>query len=256
MIFKGHFSPLLAPLDFNKLTIFTKSEEQKDIRKEYFYKDKKVSKIIDYRNGIISEYEHSNNDYVIKFYLFEDSVNERKFDSIKKITYSNNKKIKEVLINIENEKEVKIYTGEFEYLGDHLTFERYTYDDDDDEVYRIKHEWNKTRTINNIIHLDEPDKVKYTLNKNGYIIECLYFKYEDSVKKTLYEYKDDRLFKLIQYPHLEYKKTLLGKIKITGKFQFMDETESYYFENGLLEKEVVKDFETKEIVNILYYEYE
>ncbi len=254
MIFKGHFAPLKAPLDFNKLTIFTKSEKQKDIRKEYFYKDHKVSKIIDYRNGIISEYEHSNNNYVVKFYLFENSINETEFDSIKEFTYANGKKIREVLINIENEKEVKIYTGEFEYSEDELSFQKYTYDDG--EEYRIKHEWNKTKTINNITHLDEPDRVKYTLNDKGQLIECLHFKYEGSVKKTLYEYNNDKLFKLIEYPHLEYKKTLLGKIKITGEAQFMDETESYYYENGLLEKEVVKDFETKEIVNIIYYEYE
>ncbi|WP_299887146.1 hypothetical protein [uncultured Lacinutrix sp.] len=254
MIFKGHFDPLLAPLDFNKLTIFTKSDEQKDIRKEYFYKDNKVSKIIDYRNSIISEYEHSDDNFVVKFYLFEDTIDKREFDSIKKFTYSNSKKTREVLINIENEKEIKIYTGEFEYLGDDLSFERYTYNDG--EEYRIKHEWNKAKSINNIIHLDEPDKVKYTLNENGYLIESLHFKYEGSVKKTIYEYKDNKLFKLIEYPHLEYKKTLLGKIKITGEAQFMDETESYYFENGLLKEEVVKDFETKEIVNVLYYYYE
>lgn len=254
MIFKGHFDPLKAPLDFNKLTIFTKSEKQKDIRKEYFYKDYKVSKIIDYRNGIISEYEHSDDNFVVKFYLFEDTINEAEFDSIKKFTYSNEKKIREVLINIENEKEVKIYTGEFEYLGDDLSFERYTYDDE--EAYRIKHEWNKTKSVNLITHLDEPDKVKYTFNKNGFLTECLYFKYEGSVKKTLYEYKDQRLFKLIEFPHLEYKKTILGKIKIVGEAQFMDETEYYYCENGLLEKEIIKDYETKELQNTIHYEYE
>jgi len=250
MIFKGHFDPLKAPLDFNKLTIYTKSEK----RKEYYYKDHKVSKIVDHINGIISEYEHSNDDYIVRFYLFKDSINETEFNSIKKFSYANGKKIREVLINIENEKEVKVYTGEFEYLGDDLSFQKYTYDDD--EEYRIKHEWNKTRTINNITHLDEPDRVKYTLNEKGLLIECLHFKYEGSVKKTLYEYENDKLFKLIEYPHLEYKKTLLGKIKITGEAQFMDETESYYYENGLLEKEVIKDFETKEIVNVIYYEYE
>jgi len=250
MIFKGHFNPLKAPLDFKKLTIYTKSEK----RKEYFYKDHKVSKIIDYINGIISEYDHSDNDYVVKFYLFEDSVNEAEFNSIKKFTNINGKKIKEILINIENEKEVKVYTGEFEYMGQDLSFERYIYEDG--EEYRIKHEWNKTKSINNITHLDEPDRVKYTLNENGQLIEYLHFKYEGSVKKTLYEYENDKLFKLIEYPHLEYKKTILGKIKITGKAQFMDETENYYYENGLLEKEVVKDFETKEIVNVIYYRYE
>lgn len=254
MIFKGHFDPLLAPLDFQKLIIFTKSGEQIEVRKEYFYKDDKVLRIIDHRNGIISEYEYSGNDTIIKFYLFEDSIEERTFNSIKKLTYSNDKKVKEVLINIEDEKEVKIYSGEFDYSGDYLSFERYIYDSG--EEYRIKHEWNKARTNYNVTHLDEPDKVKYTLNKNGCLTECLYFKYESSVKKTLYEYKDDKLFKLIEYPHLEYKKTFLGKIKIKGEAQFMNETESYYFENGLLEKEVIKDFETKEVVSILYYDYE
>ncbi|WP_420551285.1 hypothetical protein [Tenacibaculum aiptasiae] len=254
MIFKGHFDPLQAPLDFKKLTIFTKSNKQNDIRKEYFYKDHKVSKIIDYRNGIISEYEYSDSNFIVKFYLFEDSINDKEFDSIKKFTYSNDKKIREVLINIEKEKEVKIYTGDFEYLGNDLSFERYTYNDG--EVYRIKHEWNKTKSVNKITHLDEPDKVKYTFNKNGFLDECLYFKYEDSVKKTLYEYDDDRLFKLIEFPHLEYKKSLIGKIKIVEQAQFMDETEYYYYDNGLLEKEIIKDYETKEIQNIIYYEYE
>lgn len=254
MIFKGHFDPLLAPFDFNKLTIYTKSDEQKDIRKEYFYKDQKVSKIIDYRNGIISEYEYFNDDFVVKFYLFEDSIDEREFDSIKKFTYSNNKKTREVLINIENEQEVKIYTGEFEYLGNDLSLERYKYDDGVE--YNIKHEWNKTRSINNITHLDEPDKVKYTFDKNGFLIECLYFKYEGSVKKTLYEYKGNRLFKLTEFPHLEYKKSLLGKVQIIEEAQFMDETESYYYENGLLEKEIIKDYETKEVVSTIYYTYE
>lgn len=254
MIFKGHFDTLTAPLDFKKLTIFTKSSTQKDIRKEYFYKDHKVSKIIDYRNGIISEYEYSDNNDVVKFYLFEDSINDTKFDSVKEFTYSNDKRIREVLLNIENEKEVKVYTGDFEYLGDDLSFERYTYDDG--EVYRIKHEWNKTKSVNNITHLDEPDKVKYTFNKNGFLDECLYFKYDNSVKKTLYEYKNDRLFKLIEFPHLEYKKSLIGKIQIVGQAQFMDETEYYYYDNGLLEKEIIKDYETKEVQNIIYYEYE
>lgn len=254
MIFKGHFDTLKAPLDFKKLTIFTKSSLQKDIRKEYFYKDHKVSKIIDYRNGIISEYEYSDNNDVVKFYLFEDSINDTKFDSVKEFTYSNDKRIREVLLNIENEKEVKVYTGDFEYLGDDLSFERYTYDDG--EVYRIKHEWNKTKSVNNITHLDEPDKVKYTFNKNGFLDECLYFKYDNSVKKTLYEYKNDRLFKLIEFPHLEYKKSLIGKIQIVGQAQFMDETEYYYYDNGLLEKEIIKDYETKEVQDIIYYEYE
>jgi hypothetical protein len=254
MIFKGHFDTLKAPLDFKKLTIFTKSSTQKDIRKEYFYKDHKVSKIIDYRNGIISEYEYSDNNDVVKFYLFEDSINDTKFDSVKEFTYSNDKRIREVLLNIENEKEVKVYTGDFEYLGDDLSFERYTYDDG--EVYRIKHEWNKTKSVNYITHLDEPDKVKYTFNKNGFLDECLYFKYDNSVKKTLYEYKNDRLFKLIEFPHLEYKKSLIGKIQIVGQAQFMDETEYYYYDNGLLEKEIIKDYETKEVQNIIYYEYE
>ena len=100
------------------------------------------------------------------------------------------------------------------------------------------------------------NKVKYTFNKNGFLTECLYFKYEGSLKKTLYEYKDQRLFKLIEFPHLEYKKTILGKIKIVGEAQFMDETEYYYCENGLLEKEIIKDYETKELQNTIHYEYE
>lgn len=254
MIFKGHFDPLVAPLDYKKLTIFNKSGDEKFIRKEYFYKNHKVDKILDYRNGIISEYEHENDNFTVKFYQFRDSVNEREFNSIKEFTYSDGKRVKEVLINIENDKEVKIYTGEFEYSGDDLSYERYTYDDG--EIYRIKHEWNKDRTVNNVTHLDEPDKVKYTLNKDGYLVECLHFKYKGSVAKTLYEYKNDKLFKLTEFPHLEYKKSLLGKIQLTSKPQFMDETESYYYENGLLEKEVVKDYDTKEIVDIIYYEFE
>ena len=254
MIFKGHFDPIKAPFDFNKLTIFTKSEKQKELRKEYFYKDHKVSKIIDYRNSIISEYEYLDDNFVVKFYLFEDSIDKTQFDSIKKFTYSKDKKIRETLINIENEKEVKIYTGDFEYLENDLSFEQYTYNDG--EKYRIKHEWNKSKSVNNITHLDEPDKIIYTFNNNGFLTECLHFKYEGSVKKTLYEYKGDRLFKLIEFPHLEYKKSLLGKIQILGEAQFMDETESYYFENGLLEKEIIKDYETKEIMNVIYYNYE
>ncbi|MEM0576115.1 hypothetical protein [Flavobacterium polysaccharolyticum] len=255
MIFKGHFAKLLAPLDFHKLTIYSKSDEEKEIRKEYFYKDYKVHKIIDYRNGIISEYEYIDiNNFNVKFFLFENSPSEKRFDSIKEFIYFENKKIREVLINIENKKEVKIYTGEFEYSNDDLSFERYIYENGDE--YRIKHEWNKTKSVNKITHLDEPDKVKYTFDMNGYLIETLYFKYEGSVKKTLYEYKDNKLFKLIEFPHLEYKKTLLGKIKIITEAQFVDETESYYFENGLLEKEIIKDYETKEIVRTVYYEYE
>ncbi len=139
-------------------------------------------------------------------------------------------------------------------MGDDLLSERYIYENG--EAYGVKHEWIKTRSVNKITHLNEPDKVKYTFDKNGYLIETLHFKYEGYVKMTNYEYLDNKLFKIIEFPHLEYKKALLGKIKITGGVQFMDETESYYFENGLLEKEVVKDYETKEIIRIIYYEYE
>lgn len=87
-------------------------------------------------------------------------------------------------------------------------------------------------------------------------MECLQFKYEGTVKKTEYEYKNDKLFKLVEFPHLEYKKTLLGKIKIVGEAQFMNQTEYHYTQNGLLEKEVVKDYETKDIVNTIFYKYE
>ncbi|MAX71908.1 MAG: hypothetical protein CMC76_12560 [Flavobacteriaceae bacterium] len=256
MIFKGHFSTLSQPLDFNKLTIFTKSDGEKFIRKEYIYEKGKVLKITDHINGIISEYEHlDDTEFKVRFYLFEDSISDRVYDSIKEITCSDGKEIKETLINIRDNKEVLVYTTESEYSGDYLIFERTVYHSDGEE-FRIKHEWNDKKTINNIIHIDEPDKVKYTFNKNGFLIECLYFKYEGSVKKTTYEYKNDRLFKLVQFPHLEYKKTLFGKIKLIDEAQFMDETEYYYFDNGLLEKEVIKDYETKEIQKTIYYQYE
>ena len=244
MKFKGHFAPLTPPLDFNKLIIYSKSEGKKHIQKEYFYNDGKVLKIIDHNNGIISNYNYLEDDsYEVKFYLFQDSLEDKEFNSIKQFTLRNGQQVKEVLINIEDNEEVKIYIGEFEYDGDDLLFEKYTYANGD--VYRIKHEWSKDRLKKDIIHLDESNKVKYTLDKKGFVKECLFFKYEGSVKKTLYEYIDNKLFKLIEFPHLKYKKTL-----------FMNETEHYYFENGLLEKEVVKDYETKEVVTITYYDYE
>lgn len=256
MIFKGHFNPLKAPLDFNKLTIFENNNGERFVCKEYIYNQGKVLKITDHVNGIISEYNHLNdNEYIIKFYLFEDSISDKVFDSIKEITSVDGKEIKETLIDIAESKEVKIYTTELEYSNDYLMFERTIYHSDGEE-FRIKHEWNDKKTINNIIHLDEPDKVKYSFNKNRFLTECLYFKYEGSVKKTIYEYKNDKLFKLVQFPHLEYKKTILGKIKIIDEAQFMNETEYYYYDNGLLEKEIIKDYETKEIQNIIYYEYE
>lgn len=255
MIFKGHFDSLKAPLDFNKLTIFENNNGERFVCKEYIYKQGKVLKITDHVNRIISEYDHINdNEYIIKFYLFEDSISHKVFDSIKQITCSNGKEIKETLINIRENKEIKIYTTESEYSGDYLLFERIVYHSDGEE-FRIKHEWNDKKTLNYITHLDEPDKVRYSFNKNRFLTECLYFKYEGSVKKTIYEYKNDKLFKLVQFPHLEYKKTILGKIKIVDEAQFMNETYYYYYDNGLLEKEIIKDYETKEIQNTIYYEY-
>ncbi len=86
MIFKGHFNFLLAPLDFRKLTIYTKSDEEKYIRKEYFYKDHKVSKIIDHINGIVSEYEYfDNNKFTVRFYRFENSPSEKKMIQLKNL---------------------------------------------------------------------------------------------------------------------------------------------------------------------------
>lgn len=253
MIFKGHFNLLLPPLHFNKLTI--SSEDKKQIKKEYFYKEDKVVKIIDYINDIYSEYDYvDDGNYSVKFYLFEESVNDKKIDSIKKFTLNENKIIKEDLIIIRDNEEANIYKGEFNYSGDDLSFETFNYEDG--EVYRIKHNWNKTKTINKIEHLDEPTKVEYTFDDNKFLLECLQFEYEGSVKKTLYEYKNDKLFKLIEFPHLEYKKTILGKIKIIEEAQFMNETEYCYYDNGLLQKEIIRDHETKEIVDIVHYDYE
>lgn len=254
MKLKGHFDPLVAPLNFQKLTIFTGLNNEKEIRKEYFYENKKVRKIIDYVNWIVSEYDYSNDMLKVKFYRFEDLVDNKKIHSFKEFAYSSGKKIREVLVEVNEGDEELVYTGNFEYLGDDLSFEHFIYEDG--EQYRIKHEWNKKRSINSIIHLDEPDYGRYFFDKNGYLIEGLSFKYEGCVERTLYEYKGGQLFKMVEYPHLEYKKTLLGKIKIIGKAQFMNETESYYYDSGLLKKEVIKDFETKEVVNTLYYEYE
>lgn len=251
MIFKGHFNPVLSPLYFNKLTISLENR----IKKEYFYKENKVVKIIDYFNNIYSEYEYLNNDnYSVKFYLFDESVNDKKIDSIKKFTLNENKIIREDLIAIENNKEVNIYKGEFNYSGDYLSFERFNYKDG--EVYRIEHKWNEKKTINRIEHLDEPTKVEYTFDDNKFLIECLQFKHKGSVKKTLYEYKSDKLFKLIEFPDLEYKRTIFGKIKIIEEAQFMNETEYCYYENGLLQKEIIRDYETKQIVDIIHYDYE
>lgn len=254
-IFKGHFNFLKQPSDYLKAIIYTLNNDKEYKRKEYFYSKGKVLKIIDYINDIISEYEYLNeDDYLIHFYTFEGSPSNKTLDSIKEITFSNGQKVKETLVDIQNGQKAKIYTGNYEYSDDYLSNESYKYSEN--EIYRIKHEWNKNKSLYKITHLDEPDKVRYTFDKYGFLMECLFFKYEGSVKKTEYEYKNGKLFKLVQFPHLEYKETLFGKIKLTQEAQFMDETEYYYLQNGLLEKEIVKDYETKDIVQTIFYKYE
>jgi len=257
MNFKGHFKILEQPIAFTKVTIYSKPSDGGEdfIQKKYFYKNGKVLRIEDYLHDIISEYEYpDDNNYKVKFYCFENSITNKTFDSIKEFSLLNGQQVKEILIDIQENKEVKIYTGIFEYEGEFLKSETYKYSED--EIYKIHHEWNNNKTMYEIDHLGEPTKIKYTLDKNGFVLECLHFKYENSVKKTSYEYLNGKLRKIVEFPHLEYKKTLLGKIKIIGEAQFMNETEYHYHENGLLEKEVIKDYETKDIVDTTYYKYE
>ncbi|MGY3793751.1 hypothetical protein [uncultured Aquimarina sp.] len=255
MIFKGHFDLLKQPLDFTKTTIYSIEEGKEFIHKEYYYLNGKVIKIINYLNGVLSEYQYLNdNDFEIRFYLFEESITEKKLDSIKKISESNGIKLKENLTEIRDGKKTTVYTGTYKYSGEYLIEENYIYPD---SKYIIQHNWNKDKSVCEVIHIDEPERVKYTFDKNGFLKECLNFQYEGSVKKTEYEYKDNMLFKLIEFPHLTYKKNLIGKgLKIMGKAQFMDEIEHYYSNDKLLKKEVVKDYETKEIVRETYYKYE
>lgn len=255
MNFKGLFSLLNPPLAYSKSIIYSFNEGEESIHKEYTYANGKVQKIVDHINFIVSEYDHLNDeDFVVHFYRFEETPVDKIIDSIKEISEPGGKQTKEMLYDVIDGEKSKVYSGELKYDGDYLIEENYFYPD---QRYTIKYDWNKNNSICNITHVGETQKLKYTFNKNGQLIESLNFQYEGTVKKTDYEYKDGKLFKLTDFPHLDYKNKLIGNgIKITGKAQFMNETEHYYFGNGLLEKEVTKDYDTKEVLKTVYYKYE
>lgn len=256
MNFKGHFDIKRDASNYSKVVIFSKDGEKDFIHKEYTFQNGKVGKIIDYINWIVSKYEYLNeNEFIVNFFRFEDNSSDKELDSIKEISIFNGVETHETLYEIRDNEKQKVYSGEKSYNGEDLIKETFKYPDSD---YIIEHSWNKQKNIKTTKYPENDGVIQYTFDSNGFLKEFLYFKHEGYCQKIEYQYRDGKLFKMIEFPHLASKKSFFKKeIKITGKPDFIHETTfQFNLDNNLLEKEVKKDILNNETIEITYYKYE
>lgn len=256
MTLKGHSDILKDASGYSKALIFSKNEEEDFVHKEYTFKDGKVIQITDYINWIISKYEYNHeNDFVVRFYRFDEDPNKATLDSSKNITSVNGLEVKETLYEIEEGELQKVYTGEKSYEEGLLVKEVYKYTDFD---YVIEHSWKSKKSIKTTKYPEGDGEIQYLFDSEGFLKEYLFFKHEGYCQKIEYKYLDGKLHKMIEFPHLPFKKSIFKKdIKLQGQPDFIHETTFHYNKDTqLLEKEVKIDTLNDTKIETTYYKYE
>ena len=256
MEFKGHIDLRNSTFDSGKLTISSKGEDENFICHQYFYNDKKLTKHIDFINWKISH--HSYNQYgeriELRTFSFDENPEKHELEGYKRFEYKNGNLVVENHFLFNGKEERLEYEGKYTYSGKELIREDFYYPND---IYTINYKFDKKKNILTKVFPKNDGNCEYYYDKNGFLKKFINFKENNYCQINEYEYENNRLHKLIEYPVLKYKKSFFSnKIKLLEKEQFIHENEYFYDDNGMLIKEVKTDILDNYEIDVSQYEYE
>ncbi|WP_452231539.1 hypothetical protein [Lacinutrix sp. MEBiC02595] len=256
MEFKGHINLRTSTFDSGKLTISSKGKSENFICHQYFYANSKLTKHIDFINWKISHHTYNQNGERIELrtFSFDENPEISELEGYKKFEYENGNLITENHFLIYGKEEKLEYEGKYIYSGKELIREDFHYPN---EIYTINYKFDKKKNILTKVFPNDDGNCEYYYDENGFLKKFINFKENNYCQINEYEYKNNRLHKLIEYPILKFKKNLFSyKIKLLGKKQFIHENEFFYDENGMLIKEVKTDILDNYEIDVIRYEYE
>jgi hypothetical protein len=256
MEFKGHNNLRISTFDSGKLIISSNGKDEKFISDEYQYKNYKLTKHIDFINWRISYHTYNKNNERIELrtYSFEENPKNAELEGYKKFEYENGKLINENHFIITGKEEKLEYEGKFTYLGKELVREDFHYPN---EIYTMHFKFDEKKNILTKVFPNKDGYCEYHYDENGFLKKFINFKENNYCQINEYQYQNNRLHKLIEYPILKFKKSLFSnKTKLLEKGQFINESEFFYDNNEVLVKEVKTDILNDYGIETLQYEYE
>jgi hypothetical protein len=255
MEFKGHINLRTSHFDSGKLVINSKGNDEDFVSSEYYYKNHKLTKHIDFINWTVSfhKYNSQNERIELRTFSFQENPENLELEGYKEFEYENGKVIKENHFIIKGKEEILEYEGKFTYSEKELVREDFHYPN---EIYTINFEFDEKKNILTKIFPNKDGNCEYHFDENGFLKKFMNFK-KNYCQIYLYEYRNNRLHKLIEYPNLKFKKTMFSKsIKFLEKGQFINESEFFYDNYGILIKEVKTDILNNYEIETMLYEYE
>ncbi|WP_026932622.1 hypothetical protein [Christiangramia echinicola] len=256
MEFKGHPNIKKSTLDSGKLSVSSIIKNKKFICHEYFYENNKLKKHIDFINWKISHHSYNQGGERIELrtYSFDEKPEKNKLEGYKNFEYKNGNLIKESHYLFDGKVDKIEYEGKFIYSGKELILEEYHYPN---EIYTINYKFDKNKNLLIKYFSDNSGKCEYYYDDKGFLKKFIHFKPNKYCQINHYEYRNNRLHKLIEYPILKFKKKFLtNKIELLEKEQFIHENEFFYNDNGLLIREVKTDILDNYEIDVLQYKYE
>jgi len=253
--FKGHINLRISIFNTGKLTISSKGKDKDFICHEYYYSDYKLIKHIDFINWKVSQHTYNENGERIELrtFSFDENPESSELDGYKKFEYVKGNLISENHFIIIGKEEKLEYEGKFTYSEKELVREDFHYSN---EIYTIEYKFNKKKNILTKVFPNNDGKCQYHYDENGFLTKFINFKGNNYCQINEYNYRNNRLEKLIEYPILKFKKSLFsGNIKLLEKEPFIHENEFFYDDNGILIKELKTDILNNHEIDVLEYEY-
>ena len=256
MEFKGHVNLRISTFESGKLTIKSKGNNEDFVCDEYYYNDFKLTKHINFVNWRVNyhTYNQSSERIELRTFSFDESPNKTELEGFKKFEYENGNLIKEKHFLIYGKEEKLEYEAKFTYSENKLIREDFYYPN---EVYSINYKFDKKNNLLIKVFPNKDGNCEYHYDENGFLKKFINFKKNNYCQINEYEYLNNRLHKLIEYPILKFKKSLFtNKIKLLEKGNFIHENEFLFDKDGILIKEIKTDILDNYQVDVLEYEYE